>query len=86
MTFTYKYLGDLPTVFIHLSKDGHGWMPNKNDTIEWGVPIHHPLLELIKDDAPVQDKPVFEANVVETEPATPDQNESPVAVDYLKEN
>jgi hypothetical protein len=49
---TYRYLGDLPTVFISLVKDGHTFAPNKGDTIDWPVPIGHPLLELVVDEVP----------------------------------
>lgn len=47
MTYTYRYNGDLPTVFISLSKEGHTWVPETGDTITTVVPVAHPLLELI---------------------------------------
>jgi hypothetical protein len=50
MTFRYKYLGDLPTVFIHLHDDNGTWMPSKNDEIEWHEAIAHPLLKLVSQD------------------------------------
>ena len=47
--FTYRYTGDLPTVFLSLVQDGRSWVPNKGDTITWPTLIGHPLLELVTD-------------------------------------
>ena len=66
--YTYRYTGDLPTVFVSLIKDGHTWMPSKGDTIDSTDPISHPLLEFV-DEPPIQ-----EARVVESTPdATTEQ-------------
>ncbi len=55
MSYTYRYLGDLPTVFINLRKDDQTWCPNKGDTYTSPIPVQHPLLELlteVKDEPP----------------------------------
>jgi len=49
---TYRYVGDLPTVFISLVKDGHTFAPNKGGTIDWPTAIGHPLLELVVEEVP----------------------------------
>ena len=72
---TYKYVGDLPTVFISLTKDGRTFMPSKGDTIDWPVPIGHPLLELVVETpAPVVEK-APETKVGGVEKVIPEQEE-----------
>ena len=55
MTYRYRYLGDLPTVFIHLRDDNGTWTPSKDDEIEWHEAVQHPLLELVGRDNEVTD-------------------------------
>ena len=74
MTYRYRYLGDLPTVFIHLRDDNGTWTPSKDDEIEWHEAVQHPLLELVSHDA---DEPEIELNVPDEVP----EDESPVTVD-----
>ena len=74
MTYRYRYLGDLPTVFIHLRDANGTWTPSKDDEIEWHEAVQHPLLELVSHDA---DEPEIELNVPDEVP----EDESPVTVD-----
>ena len=74
MTYRYRYLGDLPTVFIHLRDDNGTWTPSKDDEIEWHEAVQHPLLELVSHDT---DEPEIELNVPDEVP----EDESPVTVD-----
>lgn len=52
MTYKYRYTGDVPTVFITLMKNGHTWVPKRDDTYSSLTPITHPLLELVVDAKP----------------------------------
>jgi len=81
---TYRYTGDLPTVFITLQSNGETWVPNNGDTITVDEPIAHPLLvEVIE----VQAEAKAEASKKQqpTEPAEPVESESPVTVDTNEE-
>jgi hypothetical protein len=66
---TYRYTGDVPTVFIGLQKDGVTWTPSKGDEITVEVPVGHPWLERVKD---VVDEKVPEKVAKPAVPATPD--------------
>lgn len=78
---TYRYTGDVPTVFITLQKDGHTWVPSKGDEIDSQDEIGHPLLELIgKDSAPSG------SDVQAEVPAEQENIESPDTADKSKEN
>ncbi len=75
-------MGDVPTVFISLKKDGHTWVPKTGDEITSPTPIGHPLLELV---APVVtaktivfDEPHEE---VADEPEVKETKQSSVATD-----
>ena len=74
MIYRYRYLGDLPTVFIHLRDANGTWTPSKDDEIEWHEAVQHPLLELVSHDT---DEPEIELNVPDEVP----EDESPVTVD-----
>lgn len=82
MSFTYRYTGDLPTVFISLVRDGRSWAPNKGDTIDWPTPIGHPLLELVPEVPEPKGVTEKTAAVVDDEAA--DDNDS--AVDETPDN
>jgi hypothetical protein len=70
---TYRYTGDVPTVFISMRKDGRTWVPDKGDEIEWPEQVGHPFLEVVSPEKPAA-------------PESPVNTESPVAVDGSKEN
>jgi hypothetical protein len=82
MSFTYRYTGDVPTAFITIQKNGHTWVPSKDDTIKWPYPLAHPLLEeVIKEAVPARSADKA------TVPAVPETKESPGSVDLPnKEN
>ena len=46
---TYRYTGDVPTVFIGLQKDGTTWTPSRGDEITVDVTVGHPWLKRIED-------------------------------------
>jgi hypothetical protein len=71
-------MGDLPTVFITLQKDGHTWVPNTGDTIDLDTEVGHPLLELMTDNAQADQTKSAEERLEITE--------SPEAADESKEN
>ena len=84
MPSTYRYTGDVPTVFTTLVKDGKTWTPETGDTIRLESPIAHPLLELVvKESKKAALQPEQETV---NEPATPGTTESPATDDTLKEN
>jgi len=69
---TYKYTGDVPTVFITLQdSNGETWVPSFGDQIVSDTEISHPLL------APVS---------VTTKKQEPEKVESPETVDESEEN
>lgn len=83
MTYTYRYTGSVPTVFISLVKDGHTWVPNYGDTITTSVPVHHPWLELIdtSEDAEAETLAVVEL----TEVSVPDAHDKKSTVPAMPE-
>lgn len=48
---TYRYTGDVPTVFVGLQKDGVTWTPSKGDEITVDVTIGHPWLTRVQTAA-----------------------------------
>jgi|APCry1669189665_1035243.scaffolds.fasta_scaffold230698_1 hypothetical protein len=82
----YRYIGDMPTAFISLRKDGKTWTPSKGDTIKSSSPLAHPLLELVVREEK-KAKPTEEAAPeVETSEPADHENKSPVTVDQPEEN
>jgi len=78
---TYRYTGDIPTVFISMRKDGKTWVPDKGDEIEWPEEVGHPFLEVVSPG-----KEQTTNSQKEAAPEPPASKESPVAVDESKEN
>lgn len=70
---TYRYTGDVPTVFVGLQKDGVTWTPSKGDEITVEVTIGHPWLTRVQNAAEqkVPDK-VAKAPVASAPSAAPD--------------
>lgn len=81
---TYRYTGDLPTVFITLRTANGTWVPSKGDEIEWHEALAHPLLELV-EDVDEDDAEVDEPLDSKTVPAVPETKVTPVTADE-KEN
>ncbi len=46
---TYRYTGDVPTVFVGLQKDGVTWTPSKGDEITVEMTVGHPWLTRVQD-------------------------------------
>lgn len=70
---TYRYTGDVPTVFTTMRKDGVTWVPSTGDTIDLDSDPGHPWLELVTSSKPA--------------PASETKNtESPAAADESEEN
>lgn len=70
--FRYRYIGEEPMCFVTIQRN-----VAPDEIIESHIPRDHPLLELVKEvEVPKSVK----------EPAVPDKEPSPVAVDELKEN
>ena len=73
--YTYKLLSDEAIAFVTIHRNAYPGVPFESD-----VPLSHPLLELVEDaPAEVKLKSV-------KEPAVPDNEPSPVAVDEQEEN
>lgn len=77
MSFTYRYTGDVPTVFVSLEKDGATWTAKPGDAITVDGLVGHPLLTRVKDvpDEKVPEK-VAKPVVAVTAEATPEPKTS----------
>jgi hypothetical protein len=86
MTYTYEYIGDVPTVFITLKSNGKTWEPKKGDKIVVDHFISHPLLVLVPQQEPEKNKADEKPATKKSEPAQPVQDESPATADEIEES
>lgn len=84
MTYTYKYIGPVPTVFITIKKDGETWVPNPGDEVTLDYPVFHPWLELVTevgDEGPAEDTPPADSKIAKKAPPTPAINTAKLATE-----
>jgi hypothetical protein len=64
----YRYVGEVPTVFVDVRTDHGTWVPNPGDEIDLETVVAHPLLVDVASESPTFATP--------PQPVEPDQEDS----------
>ncbi len=81
MTYKYRLLSDEPVAFVTIHKNAYPGVPLESD-----IPLSHPLLELIVDDADDEEVAVIEDLKRTKTSAVVPETMLPVSGDDMKEN